>query len=95
MRAKTPEPPRPHPRLLRGSKSRWMRVADLPFSRGHVYRLILEGLLFSVELRLPGSKRPVRLIDGESLDQYLLKLGRDQAARKKALAQAAPQEAAL
>jgi hypothetical protein len=87
MRAKVlePEPPKSHPHLLRGSKSRWMRVSDLPFSRGHVYRLITEDILFSVELRLPGSKRPVRLIDGESLDRYLLKLGRAQA-KKKALA---------
>jgi hypothetical protein len=69
---------------LRGGKSRWLRVNDCPFSRGHVYRLILEDILFSVELRLPGSRRSVRLIDAESLDRYLLRLGRDQA-KKKAL----------
>ena len=67
----------PQQRLL-SRKSRWLRVGDLPFSRGHVYRLILEGILFSVEMRIPGSARSVRLIDGERLDHYLLKLGREQ-----------------
>jgi hypothetical protein len=31
-----------------------------------------------VSLKIPGSKRSVRLIDVESLDRYLLKLGREQ-----------------
>jgi len=66
------------PKLLRGGKTRWLRVNDLPFSRGHVYHLIAQDLLFSVEVRLPGSGRSVRLIDAESLDKYLLKLGRKQ-----------------
>ena len=66
------------PKRLLSRKSRWLRVGDLPFSRGHVYRLILEGILFSVEIRVPGSARSVRVIDGESLDHYLLKLGREQ-----------------
>src|SRR5215469_394704 len=76
---------KPSPKLLRGGKTRWLRVNDLPFSRGHVYRLISEDLLFSVELKLPGSSRSVRLIDAESLDKYLLKLGhaQQQAAAKK------------
>jgi hypothetical protein len=50
----------------------------MPFSRGYTYQLIDEGVLFSVELKLPGSKRSVRLIDADSLDRYLLKLGREQ-----------------
>jgi hypothetical protein len=74
-----------HPR-----KSRWLRPSDLPFSRGHVYRLILEGILFSVELRVPGSSRSVRVIDGESLDRYLLKLGREQQAARLNKREAAP-----
>ena len=65
---------------FRPRKSRWLRPSDFPFSRGHVYRLILEGILFSAELRVPGSSRSVRVIDGESLDRYLLKLGREQQA---------------
>ena len=50
----------------------------MPFSRGYTYQLIDEGVLFSVELKLPGSKRGVRLIDCDSLDRYLIKLGREQ-----------------
>jgi hypothetical protein len=60
------------------SKTRWLRPKDLPFSRTHTYRLIAEGFLFSVEVRIPGSKRCVRLIDGDSLDRFLLRLGREQ-----------------
>jgi hypothetical protein len=63
---------------FRRGRSRWLRVNELPFSRGYTYRLIDDGLLFSVQLKLPGSKRSVRLIDAESLDRYLLKLGREQ-----------------
>jgi hypothetical protein len=55
-----------------------LRVNELPFSRGYIYRLIDDGVLFSVELKLPGSNRSVRLIDADSLDRYLLKLGRKQ-----------------
>ena len=64
--------------LLPGGKSRWLRPKDLPFSRGHTYRLIFEGILESVELRVPGSKRSIRLIDGLSLDRYLVNLGKVQ-----------------
>jgi hypothetical protein len=65
------------------SKSRWLRPKDLPFSRAHVYRLIAEGFLFSVEVRIPGSKRCVRLIDGDSLDRFLTQLGREQQNKKR------------
>ncbi|MBV9674079.1 MAG: hypothetical protein JO076_14810 [Verrucomicrobia bacterium] len=75
-------PPKLYGQLLRGGKSRWLRVGDLPFSRAHTYRLIAEDLLFSVEVKRPGSSRTIRLIDGDSLDQYLLKLGRRQRAAK-------------
>ena len=73
---------RPHELLRAGGKSRWLRVKDLPFSRGHTYRLIFEGILQSVELKVPGSRRAVRLIDGLSLDRYLLELGREQRQKK-------------
>jgi hypothetical protein len=59
-------------------KTRWLRVNDMPFSRGLTYHLITDGILFSVALKLPGSKRTVRLIDANSLDRYLLRLGREQ-----------------
>ena len=59
-------------------RTRWIRVSDCPFSRGFTYKLITDGVLFSVSLKIPGSKRSVRLIDVESLDRYLLKLGREQ-----------------
>ena len=65
-------------------KTRWLRVSEVPFSRGYTYRLITEDVLFSVELKLPGSKRSVRLIDADSLDRYLLKLGRKQREAKQA-----------
>ena len=70
-------------KLIPLSKTRWLRPKHLPFSRGHVYRLIAEGLLFSVEVRVPGSSRCVRLIDADSLDRYLLKLGREQQQQRK------------
>jgi hypothetical protein len=31
-----------------------------------------------VSLKLPGSRRNIRLVDANSLDRYLLKLGREQ-----------------
>jgi hypothetical protein len=65
------------PKFRRG-KTRWLRPSDCPFSRGFTYKLIAEGVLFSVELKLPGSGRSVRLIDADSLDQFLIKLGRKQ-----------------
>jgi hypothetical protein len=83
----------PHQKLLRGGKSRWLRVKDLPFSRGHTYRLLFEGILQSVELRVPGSKRSVRLIDGESLDKYLLNLSREQQPGRKKVTTCPKEEA--
>jgi hypothetical protein len=53
-------------------RRRWLRVKELPFSRAVVYQLINDGLLDSCIIRpTPGSKRPIRLIDGDSLDRYL------------------------
>jgi hypothetical protein len=64
--------------------TRWLRISQLPFSRGLAYHLITLDLLFSVAYRVPGSKRIVRLVDGESLDRYLIQLGTKQAAEAKA-----------
>ena len=73
----------PHQKLLRAGKIGWVRPRDLPFSRGHVYRLLFEGILESVELRVPGSKRAVRLINGDSLDRYLRSLSKQQKAARQ------------
>jgi hypothetical protein len=59
-------------------KTRWLRVGELPFSRATTYRMIEEDLLDSISLRLPGSGRTIRLIDGDSLDRYLLSLQKKQ-----------------
>jgi hypothetical protein len=63
--------------------TRWLRVPQTPFSRGLTYHLISIGELFSVAYKVPGSSRIIRLIDGESLDRYLIKLGKQQAAEAK------------
>jgi hypothetical protein len=73
----------PHEKLRGSGKIGWIRPKDLPFSRGHTYRLIFEGILESVELRVPGSKRSVRLINGDSLDRYLRGLSKQQAQRSR------------
>ena len=70
---------------LTEGKTRWLRPRDLPFSRGHTYRLMAEGFLFSVEVRIPGSKRSCRLIDAQSLDNYLLRLGREQQVQRESV----------
>jgi hypothetical protein len=69
--------------------SRWLRITELPFSRGYAYNLISQGFLFSVEFRIPGSKRSIRLVDAESLDKYLLSLGRKQQMAKTKAAEVA------
>jgi hypothetical protein len=52
-------------------RGRWLRLNQLPFSRGYAYKLLAAGLLESVLVQAPGAKKGVRLIDGESLDAYL------------------------
>jgi hypothetical protein len=69
-------------------KTRWLRLTDLPFCRATSYRMIEKGLLVSISLRLPGSRRTIRLIDAESLDRYVLKLGREQQAARAETGQA-------
>jgi hypothetical protein len=61
------------------NRRRWLRMTELPFSRAHAYRLIQLGILTSVLLSIPGSKKPLRLIDGDALDEYLESLSTQQA----------------
>ena len=65
-----------------------MQVDEMPFSRASTYKLIDAGLISSVVVTWPGSRRGRRLIDGDSLDSYLETL-----AAKQALAEAKPKEA--
>ena len=58
----------------------------MPFSRAITYKLIDAGLISSVVVTWPGSKRGRRLIDGDSLDWYLEKL-----TAKQAFAEAKPE----
>jgi hypothetical protein len=43
----------------------------MPFSRAITYQLIEAGLISSVVVTWPGSRRGRRLIDGDSPDSYL------------------------
>ena len=53
-------------------RRRWLRVRELPFGRNVAYQLINSGKLDSCLVSpSPGSKRPIRLVDGDSLDRYL------------------------
>jgi hypothetical protein len=69
--------------LVQRNRTRWLRVGDLPWSRGTTYRLIDEDAFVSVVLQLPGSNRRVRLIDSESLDNYFLALAKKQRTARK------------
>jgi hypothetical protein len=48
-----------------------LQVDEMPFSRASTYKLIDAGLISSVVVTWPGSRRGRRLIDGDSLDSYL------------------------
>ena len=53
-------------------RRRWLRVREMPFSRKTAYQLINSGKVDSCLVEpTPGSKRPIRLIDGDSLDRHL------------------------
>ena len=69
--------------LLKGNRTRWLRVGDLPWSRGTTYRLISEDAFLSVILQLPGSGRKIRLVDAETLDAYFLRLAEKQRRERK------------
>jgi hypothetical protein len=60
-------------------RRRWLRMTELPFSRVYAYKLIDAGILTTVLLTNPGSKKGIRLIDGDSLDAYLGELAKEQA----------------
>ena len=74
--------------LSRSGRRRWLQVDEMPFSRASTYKLIDAGLISSVVVTWPGSRRGRRLIDGDSLDSYLETL-----AAKQALADAKRNEA--
>jgi hypothetical protein len=61
-------------------RPRWLKVEHLPVSRAVTYKLIKEGLISSVLLTWPGSKRGVRLIDSDSFDAYLEQLAKKEPA---------------
>ena len=69
----------------RGGRHRWLQVDEMPFSRAVTYKLIDSGLISSVVVSWPGSKRGRRLIDADSLDGYLEKLTAKQAATRAGL----------
>lgn len=52
-------------------RGRWLSIDQCPFSRAYTYRLLNSGLVASVVVTLPGSRRSRRLVDGDSLDRYL------------------------
>jgi hypothetical protein len=57
--------------ISRSGRRRWLQVDEMPFSRAITYKLIDAGLISSVVVIWPGSRRGRRLIDGDSLDSYL------------------------
>jgi hypothetical protein len=63
----------------RSGRRRWLQVDEMPFSRAITYKLIDAGLISSVVVTWPGSRRGRRLIDGDSLDSYLESLTAKQA----------------
>jgi hypothetical protein len=68
--------------ISRSRRRRWLQVDEMPFSRAVTYKLIDAGLISSVVVTWPGSRRGRRLIDGDSLDSYLERLTANQALAK-------------
>jgi len=56
---------------LKDKYGEWLQLDELPIGKTLAYRLIDEGLLFSVVVGSPGSKRGRRLISRQSLNDYL------------------------
>jgi hypothetical protein len=52
--------------ISRRGRRRWLQVDEMPFSRAITYKLIDAGLISSVVVIWPGSRRGRRLIDGDS-----------------------------
>jgi len=67
----------------KSGRRRWLDVGDSPFSRATTYRLFKEGLVASVVVTMPGSRRSRRLIDGDSLDRFLEGLMSEQQTAKQ------------
>jgi hypothetical protein len=65
--------------ISRSRRRRWLQVDEMPFSRAIAYKLIDAGLISSVVVTWPGSRRGRRLIDGDSLDSCLETLTAKQA----------------
>jgi hypothetical protein len=63
-------------------RPRWILVEECPFSRAYVYDLINRGLIGSVAVSFPGSRRKRRLIDADSLDRFLEGLMNEQKSAK-------------
>jgi hypothetical protein len=68
---------------LANGRPRWLRVNQLPWSRVISYRLINSGFIDSVLLRLPGSRKGLRIVDSDSLDRYLEGLAAEQKAARE------------
>src|SRR5271165_4031313 len=68
--------------------SGWLRMAELPIRRTLADDLCKKGVLLSVLVGRPGSKRGVRLVSLESLNAYLMGLANEQRPRTSASSQA-------
>jgi len=54
--------------------SGYFRLSELPIGETLARRLINEGILFSVLVGVPGSRRGTRLVSAESFDSYVRSL---------------------
>jgi len=68
--------------------SGWLRMAELPIRRTLADDLCKRGILVSVVVGRPGSKRGVRLVSLESLNAYLMGLANEQRPKNSASSQA-------
>jgi hypothetical protein len=75
--------------ISKSGRPRWLRVHELPCSRAFAYDLINSGIVTSVLVQLPGSKRGLRLVDADSLDSYLEALAAQQKTGKGVVKQEA------
>jgi hypothetical protein len=57
--------------VIRERYGKWLRMNELPIGRTLADRLIREGLIISVLVCAPGSKRGVRLVSTDSLEAFL------------------------
>lgn len=64
--------------------SGWLRMSQLPVGATLARVLIAKGLIDSIVVASPGSKRGVRLVSQESLDRYFKLLHAQQEAERKA-----------